>query len=105
MDMIRHVVVFLLLASLVSNLLVEQEFRKYVSFATGLIVMVMILLALLSFMGKENDWKGYLIEAEYQQKAEETRKKIEMFGEQMEERMGEEFRKGMNEDGAMEEVH
>lgn len=100
MDMIRHVVVFLLLASMVSNLLVEQEYRKYISFATGLIVMVMVLVPVLSLMGKDQDWKDYLIEADYQQRAEGTRKEIEMFGEQYEERIKKELIEEADEDGA-----
>lgn len=80
-DMIRHVVIFLLIASLVNHLLVEQEYRKYVSYATGLIVMVMVLVPVLSLMGKDKDWRDYLIQEDYRQKAEETKKKIEMFGE------------------------
>ena len=43
--------------------------------------MVMVLVPVLSLMGKDKDWRDYLIQADYRQKAEETKKKIEMFGE------------------------
>ncbi len=82
MEMMRHIVVFLLIASMIGNLLVESEYRKYLSYATGLIVMVMFLVPVLSLMGKEKDWKDYLVQADYRQKAEQTKKEIALLGEE-----------------------
>lgn len=98
MEMIRHVVVFLLLASLIGNLLVGSEYRKYVSYATGLIVMVMVLVPVLSLLGKERDWRDYLVQADYRQKAEETRKEITMLGEKYEEKVASQYEKALRAD-------
>lgn len=98
MEMIRHVVVFLLLASLISNLLVASEYRKYVSYATGLIVMVMVLVPVLSLLGKERDWQDYLVQADYRQKAEETRKEIAMLGEEYEKKVTNQYVEALRAD-------
>lgn len=90
-EMIRHIVVFILIASLIGNLLVDGEYRKYLSYATGLIVMVMVLVPVLSLMGKERNWEDYLIQADYRQKAEETKKEIAMLGEEYEKKVEKQY--------------
>ena len=89
MEMMRHIVVFLLIASMIGNLLVESEYRKYLSYATGLIVMV------LSLMGKENDWKDYLVQADYRQKAEQTKKEIALLGEEYEKKARKQYEEAL----------
>lgn len=94
-EMIRHVVVFLLIASLIGNLLVEGEYRKYLSYATGLIVMVMVLVPVLSLLGKEKNWQDYLVQADYQQQAEETRKQIALLGEEYEKKVTRQYEEAL----------
>lgn len=95
MEMMRHIVVFLLIASLIGNLLIENEYRKYLSYATGLIVMVMILVPVLSLMGKEKDWKDYLVQADYRQKAEQTKKEIALLGEEYEKKAQKQYERAL----------
>ncbi len=95
MEMMRHIVVFLLIASMIGNLLVESEYRKYLSYATGLIVMVMFLVPVLSLMGKEKDWKDYLVQADYRQKAEQTKKEIALLGEEYEKKARKQYEEAL----------
>lgn len=93
MEMIRHVVVFLLIASLIGNLLVEGEYRKYISYATGLIVMILVLVPVLSLVEKKNNWQDYLVQADYRQETENTRRDIALLGEKYEKELEERYEK------------
>ena len=91
MEMMKHVVVFLLIASLIGNLLTGSEYRKYLSYATGLIVMVMVLVPILTLLGKNGDWRDYLIQSDYQKKAEDTEREIAILGEEYENKLQEQY--------------
>lgn len=87
LEMIRHVVIFLLIATLVGNLFMGTEYKKYFAYAVSLIVVVMVLAPLMQIFGKEGDWKDYLLQADYRQQAEKTREEIELLGEEYEEKI------------------
>ena len=91
MEMMRHVVVFLLIASLIGNLLAGSEYRKYLSYATGLIVMVMVLVPVLNLLGKNGDWRDYLVQSDYQKKAEDTEREIAILGDEYENKLREQY--------------
>ena len=91
MEMMRHVVVFLLIASLIGNLLTGSEYRKYLSYATGLIVMVMVLVPVLTLLGKNGDWRDYLVQSDYQKKVEDTEREITILGEEYENKLREQY--------------
>lgn len=90
-EMMRNVVVFLLIASLIGNLLTGSEYRKYLSYATGLIVMVMVLVPALTLLGKDRDWRDYLVQSDYQKKAEDTEREITILGEEYESKLREQY--------------
>ena len=97
LEMIRHVVVFLLIAAMISNLFMGTEYRKYFSYATSLIVVVMVLVPFMQFLGKDGDWKDYLLQADYRQQAEQTKEEIRLLGETYEQKVQEKYEDQLKE--------
>lgn len=84
-NMIRRVVAFLFVAVVLSNIFAGSEYRKYLSYATGLITVLLILMPIWQWMGKEKNWEDYFVQSSYEQKMVETKGEIERLGEQYEE--------------------
>ena len=84
LEMVRHVVVFLLLATLIGNLFMSTEYKKYFSYATSLVVVIMVLVPLMQLLGKEGDWQDYLFQADYRQEVEQTKEEIQLLGKKYE---------------------
>ncbi len=84
LEMIRQVVVFLLMAALIGNLFMGTEYRKYFSYATSLIVVVMVLIPLMQLLGRDGDWENYLLQADYRQEVEQTKEEIRLLGKEYE---------------------
>lgn len=97
LEMIRHVVVFLLIAAMISNLFMGTEYRKYFSYATSLIVVVMVLVPFMQFLGKDGDWEAYLLQADYRQQAEQTKGEIRLLGETYEQKVKEQYEDQLKE--------
>ena len=97
LEMIRHVVVFLLVAALISNLFMGTEYRKYFSYATSLIVVVMVLVPVMQVFGKSGDWKDYLLQADYRQQAEQTKEEIRLLGEEYEQKVQKQYEDQLKE--------
>ena len=95
--MIRHVVVFLLIAALISNLFMGTEYKKYFSYATSLIVVVMVLIPFMQFLGKDQDWRNYLLQADYRQQAEQTKEEIRLLGEEYEQKVQKQYEEQLKE--------
>lgn len=87
LEMVRHVVFFLLIAALIGNLFMGTEYKKYFSYATSLIVVVMVFIPLLQILDREGDWKGYLLQADYRQQAEQTEEEIRLLGKEYEQKV------------------
>ena len=56
-QMVRQVVVFLLLAALLTNLFMGTEYKKYFTYVTSLIVILLVLVPVLGFFGKGKVWE------------------------------------------------
>lgn len=97
LEMIRHVVVFLLIAALISNLFMGTEYKKYFSYATSLIVVVMVLIPFMQFLGKDQDWRNYLLQADYRQQAEQTKEEIRLLGEEYEQKVQKQYEEQLKE--------
>lgn len=97
LEMIRHVVIFLLIAALIGNLFMGTEYKKYFTYAVSLIVVVMVLAPLLQLFGKEGDWKDYLLQADYRQEADQTREEIRLLGEEYEEKVQNQYEEQIRE--------
>lgn len=81
LSMVQRVTVFLLIASLVTNLFGGTEYKKYFNYATGLIVIALVLTPILSFFKK--DWKieNWIHERVVTREAEEKEEEMRLLGE------------------------
>lgn len=92
LEMVSHVVVFLLLAALLGNLFMGTEYKKYFSYATSLIVVILVLLPMMKLLGKGGDWQNYLLQADYRQEAEQTQRQIQLLGKEYEQTLQKQYR-------------
>lgn len=97
LEMVRHVVFFLLIAALIGNLFMGTEYKKYFSYATSLIVVAMVFIPLLQILDREGDWKGYLLQADYRQQAEQTEKEIRLLGKEYEKKVQKQYEDQLKE--------
>lgn len=87
LTMVQRVTAFILIATLLTNLFQGTEYKKYFSFAVGLIVIALVLSSILSVFQKENIMNTVLIRLTMDQEQREKREEIRMFGEEYEERI------------------
>lgn len=97
LEMVRHVVFFLLVATLIGNLFMGTEYKKYFSYATSLIVVVMVVVPLMQFLNRDEDWKDYLLQADYRQQAEQTKEEIRLLGKEYEKKVQEQYEDRLRE--------
>lgn len=97
-DMVRRMVIFLFLAVVISNLFAGSEYRKYLSYATSLITVLLVLLPVLQLFGKDNEWEDYFVNSSYEQKMIETKSEIERLGKQYEETIQEQYEVSVREE-------
>ena len=83
-QMVRQVVVFLLLAALLTNLFMGTEYKKYFTYVTSLIVILLVLVPVLGFFGKGKVWEKNYILSENKQQVEQTKEEIRLLGEKYE---------------------
>ena len=88
-QMVRQVVVFLLLAALLTNLFMGTEYKKYFTYVTSLIVILLVLVPVLGFFGKGKVWEKNYILSENKQQVEQTKEEIRLLGEKYEKQMKE----------------
>jgi len=86
-QMVRQVVVFLLLAALLTNLFMGTEYKKYFTYVTSLIVILLVLVPVLGFFGKGKVWEKNYILSENKQQVEQTKEEIRLLGEKYEKQM------------------
>ena len=90
-QMVRQVVVFLLLAALLTNLFMGTEYKKYFTYVTSLIVILLVLVPVLGFFGKGKVWEKNYIFSENKQQVEQTKEEIRLLGEKYEKQMKEKY--------------
>ena len=82
-QMVRQVVVFLLLAALLTNLFMGTEYKKYFTYVTSLIVILLVLVPVLGFLERKGMGKNYIL-SENKQQVEQTKEEIRLLGEKYE---------------------
>ena len=97
-QMVRQVVVFLLLAALLTNLFMGTEYKKYFTYVTSLIVLVPVL----GFFGKGKVWEENYILAENKQQVEQTKEEIRLLGKKYEKQMKEKYLAQIKKDIALQ---
>ncbi len=85
--MVQRVTVFILAATLLANLFQGTEYKKYFSFATGLIVIALVLTSVMSAFQREDAMGQMLNRFTLDQKQREEMEEIRLFGEEYEERL------------------
>lgn len=82
--MVKRGTIFLLGASLLTRLFSGTEYKKYMEYATGLIVIVMAAVPILSLFGKDTSYQDWFQKSIFDQKTEETKEEIRILGENYE---------------------
>lgn len=100
LDMVKKVTVFLLAATLCTNLFSGSEYRKYFNFATGLIVIVLVLTPVLTVFQKDNDMKDILLKAVSGQREQQAEEEIKMLGKRYEQSVKKSFEQKLRQDVA-----
>lgn len=101
-QMVRQVVVFLLLAALLTNLFMRTEYKKYFTYVTSLIVILLVLVPVLGFFGKGKVWEKNYIFSENKQQVEQTKEEIRLLGEKYEKQMKEKYVAQVKKDIALQ---
>lgn len=100
--MVRRVTIFLLAATLFTNLFSDYEYRKYFNYATGLIVIALVLAPVLAVFGKGNVMGELLGQAVFNQKTEQAEEEIRMLGEQYAESVQTRYEEQIRQDVAVQ---
>ena len=101
-QMVRQVVVFLLLAALLTNLFMGTEYKKYFTYVTSLIVILLVLVPVLGFLGKGEVWEENYFLAENKQQVEQTKEEIRLLGKKYEKLMKEKYAAQVKRDIALQ---
>ncbi|MCH5265703.1 MAG: stage III sporulation protein AF [Lachnospiraceae bacterium] len=100
LSMVQRITVFMLAATLFTNLFSGTEYKKYFQYATGLIVTALVLSPVLSLFGEKSnvdEWLGLVV---FEQETEQTKEDIRLLGEQYEQAIQERYTKQVREDVA-----
>ncbi len=85
--MVQRVTVFFLIATLLANLFQGTEYKKYFSFAMGLIVIALVMTSVMSVFQREDAMGQMLNQFTLDQEQREEMEEIRLFGEEYEERL------------------
>jgi len=81
--MVQRVTVFFVLASVFTNLFAGTEYKKYLQFAIGLIVITLVITPVLNLFGREHNFSQWLQQEIVEQEMYEKREEIKMLGEEV----------------------
>ncbi len=85
--MVQRVTVFILIATLLANLFQGTEYKKYFSFAMGLIVIALVMTSVMSVFQREDAMGQMLNQFTLDLEQREEMEEIRLFGEEYEERL------------------
>lgn len=80
----QKMVAFLFVAAVLGNLFATEEYRKYLSYATALITVLLVLLPIWKLFGQEGNWEDYFVQSFYEQKMQDTKGEIARLGKEYE---------------------
>ncbi len=96
-ETIRNISVFIILTTIVNNILSENSYKKYVRFFSGLAMIIIIIKPVFNIMyGGENIFSGIKINA-LKIDRDELEEELKMYGETAEDKIEEEYRKVIDE--------
>ncbi|MCH5251682.1 MAG: stage III sporulation protein AF [Lachnospiraceae bacterium] len=102
LSMLQRVSIFILAASLVTNLFAETEYKKYFQYATGLIIIALVATPLLALSGEENDLGSWVKKGVFDEKTKEMEEHIRMLGKEYEKSVSEQYERQIRKDVAAE---
>ena len=85
---IKNITVFLLAATLLAHLFSGTEYRKYILYAAGLMVIALALAPILSLSGKNLDFGQFIRRAAAGIEEEDIREQMELLGQEREAYLG-----------------
>lgn len=100
--MVKRVSIFLLGTTILTRLFGESEYKKYMEYAVGLILIAMVSSPVLALFGNGTNVEDWLSRAVFDQKAEETVEEIKMLGKSYEKTVWEHYREQVQEDVALQ---
>lgn len=79
--MVQRVTIFILVASILTNLFAGTEYKKYFQFAMGLITIALVITPLVSLFQRETSFSQWLEKELVEQEILEKKEEIEILGE------------------------
>lgn len=89
--MVRNVTLFLVMGNILSNLFNGTKYRKFFTFITGVIVVVMVAVPIFTLLNDENTLESYLEKSILSIDQSDMKAEIRMAGEKMQQRVWEEY--------------
>lgn len=102
LSMIQRVTIFVLAATLLTNLFAGTEYKKYFQYATGLIVIALVISPIVSFFSDDADISQWVSQAVLDQRAEQTEEEMRMLGEKYEKSVEEKYVRMLRQDVAVQ---
>lgn len=98
--MVKRVSVFLLGATVLNRLFFGTEHKKYMEYATGLILIALVAAPFLSVFGKDTSLGDWISKGIYDSRAEETKEEIRLLGKEYEQSVWERYENQIRQDVA-----
>lgn len=98
--MVKRVSVFLLGATVLNRLFFGTEHKKYLEYATGLILIALVAAPFLSVFGKDTSLGDWISRGIYDSRAEETKEEIRLLGKEYEQSVWERYESQIRQDVA-----
>lgn len=98
--MVKRVSVFLLGATVLNRLFFGTEHKKYMEYATGLILIALVAASFLSLFGKDASLGNWISKGIFDSRAEEKKEEIRLLGEEYEQSVWERYENQIRQDVA-----
>ncbi|MCI6061051.1 MAG: stage III sporulation protein AF [Dorea sp.] len=73
---IRNLAYYLVMVTMLVQIVPGSEYKKYIRFFTGLVLVVMFLIPVLKIFGMNTNFQKYYDQAEYQEKLQELEESV-----------------------------
>lgn len=100
LQMVERVTVFLLGATVLTRLFGGMEYRKYMDFAVGLMVIAMVASPVLALFGNDMGIGDWLSRSVFDQKTKEAEEEIRLLGKSYEQSVWEQYEEQLGRDVA-----
>lgn len=98
--MVKRVTVFLLGATMLTRLFGGTEYKKYLDYAAGLILIALVAAPFLAVFGKDTSLENWVFKGVFEQRTEEMREEMRLLGAEYEQAVLERYEKQVCQDMA-----